>query len=564
MLLNCRSSLYHKIVSAPNSQVSFGSDVEKALAELSENGRRTVTQTFEGMNMALADRDQRFAQLELELKERIARLEFELKLREEQLRLARIEKYGPKGEKLSQDQVMLLNLEPAVQAEEVAKEAALPEADKRLERASQKTRRSGRRYSKTHPGRTPLPAHLPRREVIIPCDEASGGELIGYEVKEELVVMPAEFYVQVLKREKRVVRASGGSTILTAPMPARIVEKGQLGNSAVVELIIAKFCDHLPIYRQMRIWQRDHGLVLDEALAGRHVLAAGRLLEPLARTFGQRLKEGGFIQADETRVPVLQQEGKGRNDTAWFWQYSKPGGLVYFDYQNSRSRAGPSHFLSDFDGRLQTDGYEVYTALGLNLQSHAGCWAHARRKFDQARKAAPKEAPCPESQEVLDLIAKLYAVESEAREAQLDARARLQLRQERGVPAQLDALAKRVIQIRQQALPASLLAKACDYLLTQWKRFCVFAADGLVEIDNNWCENAMRPVALGRKNWMHLGTQDSGPPVAAIMTVLASAQRAGLNIRLYLTHCLEKLSDRSFTTNQIHTLLPENWRLQTP
>ncbi len=506
---------------------------------------------------------ERIDQLELASKERIARLELELKLREEQLRLARLEKYGAKGEQLSQDQVLLLDLEPGVQAEEVAKEAALPEAEKRLKGSPAKTQRKGPRYSKAHPGRIPLPAHLPRREVIIPCEEGAGGELVGYETKEELVVMPAEFYVQVLKREKRVVRASGGATILTAPMPARIVEKGQLGNSAVVELIIAKFCDHLPIYRQMRIWQRDHGLVIDEALAGRHVLSGGRLLEPLARLIGQRLKEGEFIQADETRVPVLQQEGKGRNDTAWFWQYSKPGGLVYFDYQDSRSRVGPSHFLSDFKGRLQTDGYEVYTALGLNMQSHAGCWAHARRKFDQARKAAPKEAPCQESQEMLDLIAKLYAVESEARDAQLDARARLQLRQERDVPAQLDTLAKRVIQIRQQALPASLLAKACDYLLNQWKRFCVFATDGVVEIDNNWCENSMRPIALGRKNWMHLGTQKSGPPVAAIMSVIASAQRADLNIRLYLSHCLEKLADRSFTTDQIHTLLPENWKSPT-
>ena len=549
-----------KIVIAPDSKLPFGPDVEKALGELSDVGRRTVTLTFEGMTKVIGDRDQRISRLEVKLN----RLELELKLREEQLRLARIEKYGPKGEKLSQDQVLLLDLEPGVQAEEVAKEAALPEAEKRLEGATAKTRRTGRRYSKVHPGRTPLPAHLPRREVIIPCEEGAGGELVGYEVKEELVVMPAEFYVQVLKREKRLVRASGGATILTAPMPARVVEKGQLGNSAVVELIIAKFCDHLPIYRQMRIWERDHGLVLDEALAGRHVLAAGRLLEPLARFFGQKLKEGGFIQADETRVPVLQQEGKGRNDTAWFWQYSKPGGLVYFDYQNSRSRAGPSHFLKDYGGRLQSDAYEVYTALGLNLQSHAGCWAHARRKFDQARKAAPKEAPCPESQEVLDLIAKLYAVESEARARQLDAQARCQLRQERGVPAQLETLANRVIQIRQQALPASLLAKACDYLLNQWQRLCVFASDGLLEIDNNWCENAMRPVALGRKNWMHLGSQDSGPPVAAIMTVLASAQRAGLNLRLYLAQCLEKLSDRAFTTDQIHTLLPENWKAQNP
>jgi len=253
-------------------------------------------------------------------------------------------------------------------------------------------------------------------------------------------------------------------------MPARVVEKGQLGNSAVVELIIAKFCDHLPIYRQMRIWERDHGLVLDEALAGRHVLAAGRLLEPLARFFGQKLKEGEFIQADETRVSVLQQKARG---------------------------AMIPH------GSGNTPNQEAWSIS---------------------------------------------------------------------------------IQIRQQALPASQLAKACDYLLTQWKRFCVFAADGLVEIDNNWCEpersgdgpplgcpqgersESKRDASRrhGRKNWMPLGTQHSGPPVAAIMTVLASAQRASINIRLYLAHCLEKLADRSFTTDPIHTLLPEHWKPQTP
>ncbi len=191
-----------------------------------------MTQTFEGMNMAVAARDQRIALLELEFKERIARLELELKLREEQLRLARLEKYGPKGEQLSQDQVLLLDLEPGVQAEEVAKEAALPEAEKRLKGSPAKTQRTGPRYSKAHPSRIPLPAHLPRREVIIPCEEGAGGELVGYETKEELVVMPAEFYVQVLERKKRVVRASGGATILTALMPARTVLKGQLGNSA--------------------------------------------------------------------------------------------------------------------------------------------------------------------------------------------------------------------------------------------------------------------------------------------------------------------------------------------
>ena len=525
--------------------------------------RGSVSVAFEKLTQAISGREQVIFRQE----GRIARLELELKLREEQLRLARIQKYGPKGEQLSQAQVLLLDLEPGVQTDEVEKEAERPEAEKQLKAPDTRAKgsgRTGRRYSKIHPGRTPLPAHLPRREVILPCEEGAHGDLIGYEIKEELVIMPAEFFVQVLKREKRRVSAGGGITILTAPMPPRIVDKGQLDNSVVVELMVSKYCDHLPIYRQVNKWERECGLVLDDAMPVRAVMTGGKLLQPLARLIGQRLKEGGFIQADETRVPVLQQEGKGRNDIAWFWQYSKPGGLVYFDYQDSRSRAGPGAFLSDFTGKLQSDGYEVYAPIGRRLSGHAGCWAHARRKFDDSRKAAPKEAPCQDSQSMLLLIAELYVVEAEARQQELTPEARLQLRQQRGVLATLEKIRLRVIDVRQRALPASLLAKACDYTLKQWERLCVYAREGEVEIDNNWCENAMRPVALGRKNWLHLGCQDSGPVVAAIMTVIASARRAGLNPRHYLADVLGKMADRAFTTTQLPVLLPENWSPSTP
>jgi transposase len=494
---------------------------------------------------------------------RIAQLELALKLREEQLRFARILRYGPKGEKLSHEQVQLLDLEPGVQAGEVEKEAALGDADKALEEVStqkKKPKREGPRYVKAHPGRTPLPAHLPREEVIIACTEAPDGELIGYEVKEELVIKAAEFKVQVIKREKRKVSVAGRSTILTAPAPVRIVEKGQFDNSVIIELLVSKYGDHLPIYRQRHIWKRDYGIDLPDSALLRPLFKAADLLAPLARAIGVELKAGGFIQADETRVAVLQQEGKGRNDTAWFWQYSKPGGLVYFDYQDSRSRAGPSDFLANFTGRLQSDGYEVYTALGKGLLSHAGCWAHVRRKFDEARKVAPKEVPCTRSQEVLDLIGKLYLAEKEAREQGLDAAGRLAWRQQRKVSEHLQNIKERVIEIRQKVLPASMLGKACDYTLNQWEKLVVYAQDGQIEIDNNWCENAMRDIAIGRKNWMHLGSQESGPKVAAIMTVFASAQRAGHNIRRYLTSVLEKLADPAFKITQIQTLLPGNWK----
>jgi transposase len=534
-------------------------NIDELLEKIGADVRDPVGKAFDRFNTIIAQREKLIEQRE----KRIAQLELELKIREEQLRHARLLRYGPKGEKLSHEQVLLLDLEPGVQAGEVEKEAELADADKNLEEANtktKKTKKEGHRYVKAHPGRTPLPAHLPREEVIIACTEAPAGELIGYEVKEELVIQPAEFKVQVIKREKRKVTVAGRSTILTAPAPARIVEKGQLGNSVVVELLVNKYCDHLPIFRQRRIWKRDYGIDLPDSALLRPLFKAADLLTPLARAIGVALKAGGFIQADETRVAVLQQEGKGRNDTAWFWQYSKPGGLVYFDYQDSRSRAGPSDFLADFSGRLQSDGYEVYTELGRRLHSHAGCWAHVRRKFDEARKVAPKEVPCKSSQEVLELIGKLYLVEKEAREQGLDAAGRLALRQQRKVSEQLKGIKQRVMEIRQRVLPASLLSKACDYMLNQWEKLVVYAQDGQIEIDNNWCENAMRDIALGRKNWMHLGSQESGPKVAAIMSVIASAQRAGHNVRRYLTAVLEKLADPEFKITQIETLLPGNWK----
>jgi transposase len=543
--------------------------------ELLRTSRPVMRQSIEGIFNGLINRftqqiKGRDAAIEARDAE-IARLQFELRLREEQLRLEKVGKYGPKSEKLSAAQLQLLDVEPGVQAEEVAKEAALPEADKQLDasaeasqegKAEREKSKNKRYHIKAHVGRTPLPAHLERKECIIPCQEAANGKLIGYVIKEELVIKPAEAYVQVIKREERVIEVAGRRTILTAPAPGRIVEKGQLSNSTVVELLVSKYCDHLPIYRQMKIWQRDHGIKLNEAQPLRAVMSAGKLLQPLAKLIGEQLKAGGIIQADETRVPVLQQDGKGRNDTAWFWQYSRPGGMVYFDYQESRSRAGPSQYLKDYSGRLQSDGYEVYTPLGKGLQSHAGCWAHVRRKFDKASKVAPQGAPCTQSAQMLGSIAALYAVEAEAREQGLQGQARLALRQQRAVEAQLSAIKERLLEIRQKpsVLPASQLGKACDYALGEWEKLTVYAKDGEMEIDNNWCENEMRPIALGRKNWMHLGCQESGPVVAAIMSVMASAQRAGHNLRDYLSDVLGQLCERTFTTSSLPGLLPDRWK----
>ena len=204
----------------------------------------------------------------------------------------------------------------------------------------------------------------------------------------------------------------------------------------------------------------------------------------------------------------------------------------------------------------------MYDSLEGPIHAHAGCFAHVRRKFHEANVAAPKEAPCTRSQHILELIGELYGVEAQAREQKLDAAGRLAWRQQQGLEQKLTRLKAHLVEVRQQArLPQGLLAKACDYALNQWEKLEVYARDGEVEIDNNWCENAMRPVALGRKNWMHLGCQESGPKVAAIMTVVASALRMGLNVREYLGEVLEKLCDSvGFNVTRIGELLPHVWK----
>lgn len=508
--------------------------------------------------------------------ERIYALEMEVRLREEQLRLALIKKYGPKGESLGKDQALLLDLEPGVQAAEVAAEAGLDAADKSLAEAARleqeqaarlKKKKPGTpRYAQVHPGRHELPAHLPRVEVILPCLEAVQGELVGYEIKEELVIKPAEFFVRVLKREKRVIQLGDRRTVATAASPGRIVDKGQLANETVVELVVRKYADYLPVYRQLQGWERDQSVTVRQATATRAVMAAGALLQPLARAIGQELRQGPLIQADETRLPVLQDLGKGRNDVAWLWQYSIPGGLVYFEYQDNRAQAGARAYLKDYGGILQSDGYVVYDCLEGQVQRHAGCFAHVRRKFVEACQAAPKEVPCEPGLAVVASIGALYGVEERAREKQLKGQARLEYRQEQGVVQKLSRLKAQILEVRAKALlPQSLLAKACDYALNQWEKLEVYASHGEVEIDNNWCENAMRPVALGRKNWLHLGSHESGPKVAAILTVLASAQRLGLNVREYLGKVLETLCDgEGFNITRIGGLLPSRWKPKPP
>jgi transposase len=481
------------------------------------------------------------------------RLEIEVKLLQEALRLARIEKFGPKSEKLSDGQLELLESEPGVAVAEIETEAQRSQPE---QEAIEKQRR------REHPGRRELPAHLPRRETVIGCTPEQcrcaqcGGEkqVIGYDSSEELDVEPMVYFVRVTKREKRACKQCEEMGVSTAPAAEpKIIEKSKASNRVIVDVIISKYCNHIPLYRQCVILARA-GIDMSRMTLCGWVMKSGTWLEAIGAAMREDLLAGNYLQADETTVGVQSERTRGKNHQAYLWEYSRPGGAVVFDFQMGRSREGPRKFLGNFEGILQSDGYAAYNHIGGKGITFAGCWAHVRRGFVDALKVAPEDA---NARAIIEEIGRLYAVEKKAREGGLSPAQRLQERREHSVPV-LTALKEKLIQVRSAVLPQSALGKACDYALGQWPRLLVYTEHGEVEIDQNWCENAMRPIALGRKNWLHIGSEDAGPRVAAIASIVETCRRLGINVRDYLLDVLPRIAD--WPAKRVGELTPAAWQ----
>jgi len=489
---------------------------------------------------------------------RIEALEQENRLLRLELRLLRIKRFGASSEKMSDGQLELMEGEPSVEKAEIEKEAALlPEAKAEADRALKRSRRG------VHPGRDPLPAHLPRVEQIIACSPEmcrcgqcnKEKSVIGYEKTEMLDVKPAEYFVRVLLREKLACADCEEMGVATAAMPVRIVEKGKLSDAVVVDSLVRKYGEHTPLYRQLISLEREAGVTLSPATFNAGVMRCGELLMPLSGAMREELLGSGYIQADETPVGVRCDLKKGRNHQGYFFEYSRPHGLVVYDFQMSRNRAGPENFLKNFQGVLQTDGYTGYDQVGAKGGiAHAACMAHVRRKFHEAHLIAKSD---PHPREIIESIAALYALEARAREENMDADMRLALRKAQSTPL-VKALKERLVEIRAQVLPKSAMGKACSYALGMWPRLEVFLSDGRVEIDSNWCENGMRPIALGRKNWLHIGSPEAGIKIAAIASIFETCKRHGINVREYLLDVLPKIAD--WPNTRIGELTPLNWK----
>src|SRR6202162_5844683 len=482
-----------------------------------------------------------------ELERQLHWAQLKIQLLEEQLRQRRIQQLGPKSETLSNLQLALLTEEePSTTRDEV-------EAEARREQLT----RSSERERKPHPGRQSLPENLPRVTSMVTCKErtcASCGEetvVIGYDESEQLDVEPVRYFVRVTKREKRACRRC--STVTAAPLAERIVEKGLASDAVVINTIVAKYCDHLPLYRQAVMIEHEAGVEIGRATLDGWVMRAGELLGPIVGAMRRDLLSASYLQADETPVPVQMHDRRGENHQAYLWQYGKPGGETVFDFCLGRGREGPRKFLGQWEGILQTDGYAAYDDIGGPKLVHVGCWAHARRKFVDAVKMNPQDAAAVAMVTRMDA---LFLIDRDARRRALSAEERLAQRSEYA-EEWLHEIRQACLGLLRESLPKSALGQAAAYTLNMWTKLRRCFDYGEVELSNNLAENSMRPVALGRKNWLHVGSAQAGPKVAAILSVVQSCRRLGVPVKDYLLAVLPGMARRKLS--DIANLTPARW-----
>jgi len=359
-----------------------------------------VSTSSDNLRDTLRQKDAHIIQLQHELSSALQEAYWsKLKIQklEEELRQQRIARLGPRSEKLSDLQLALLDEEPSVSTDEVAAEA---EREPLPETVTPTASHAPKRKRETHPGRQSLPAHLPRKEETLACPPQActckhcgqAMAVIGYDESEQLDVEPAQYFVRVIKREKRACRHCENRSVAAAPLPDRIVEKGLASDRIVVDTLVRKYCDHLPLYRQEAILRREMGLEISRTTLDGWVMHVGELLIPIREAMRKHLLAGGYLQADETTVLVQTREKRGSHHEGYLWQFGRPGGEVVFEFALGRGRDVAARFLGSWEGKLQTDAYVGYEKVGGLKLIHYGCFAHARRYFVDAVKVHKDDA----------------------------------------------------------------------------------------------------------------------------------------------------------------------------
>lgn len=405
--------------------------------------------------------------------------------------------------------------------------------------------------AKNHPLRLELPAHLPRKtEVIEPENLPEGAIKIGENITEVLDYTPANVFVRQIVRPKYIVSQDDEQTqIVTASLPSLPIPKGNAGAGLLAHILVSKFVDHLPFYRQAQIFKRQQ-LTIPESTMGGWFNASCRLLEPLYNELKSRVISSDYLMADETPIPVQTKDKPKATHKGYHWVYYDPvSKLVLFDYQKTRGREGPDELLKNFIGRLQTDGYTAYNNLKniVNIIQMA-CMAHARRKFEHAKDNDPILAT-----EALLMFGRLYEIEREASEQNLSHDEIKMLRHEKSLPV-LNEMEVWLRENLNHVLPKSAIGQAIAYTINLWPRLIRYIDEGRLSIDNNLIENSIRPVALGRKNYMFAGSHDAAQQAAIVYSLLATCKINNIEPFEWLSKTLSEIS--AYPENQLYKLLP--------
>jgi transposase len=410
--------------------------------------------------------------------------------------------------------------------------------------------------SKRQAVRQALPANLPRIERHHEIDAthcACGQPLkrIGEEVSEQLDCVPAQFFV--LRHIRGKYACACCQTVQAEPMPAQMIDKGIPAPGLLAQVVIAKHDDHLPLYRQTEIYARS-GVHIPRSSMAQWIGVCGVRLAPVAEALREFILSQAVIHADETPVKLLAP-GQGKTKRAYVWVYRTTNFVaqraVLFDFTPGRGGENPRRVLQGFAGTLLSDDFSGYHALQTQGITAALCMAHARRKLFEAHALNGSHIAA----QAVALIAKLYEIEREARE--LDPQARWLLRQQRAKPV-ADALHAWLTEQRQKLANADATAKAIDYALSNWRTLTHYLDDGNVPIDNNAAENAVRPLCVGRKNWLFVGSQQAGERAAVVMSLIESAKLNGHDPWAYLKDVFKRLP--TLKQRDLAQLLPHNWR----
>ncbi len=470
----------------------------------------------------------------------------------EQLNLALARRYAASSEKLSPDQICLFD-EAELDGEAAAGRDADTEADDDgIMVAAHKRKQRGRK---------PIPAHLPRIDVIHELPESMrhcdhDGRLlteIDAVISEQLDIIPAQ--IQVLRHIRKKYACDCGQCIKIAPLPAQPIPKSLASPGLLAHITVSKYQDALPLYRQETILQRI-GVEIPRATLANWMMRAGHLVQPLINLMQDRLLSYDILQMDETTVQVLKESGRKAQSKSYLWlQRGGPPAhpVVLYHYDPGRGAGVAKRLLEGFKGYLQTDGYDGYNAVvASNHLTHVGCMAHARRRFSDAVKAQGKNKRRGKAHRGLTLIQKLYRVEKQARKLTPEKR---QAHRDHHARPILDEMRAWLDQVLPQVPPTSATGKALYYLHNEWDKLVRYLDDGRLEIDNNAAENAIRPFVIGRKNWLFSDSVKGVTASANLYSLIETAKANGLEPYAYLRYVFTELPQAE-TVDDIDAMLP--------